>query len=64
MTTEVKVRFKLAKETKNKFRFEEVDETGVLKDFNASMVGTLYVQKVLFGTKRPSHVTITVHVDG
>lgn len=58
------VRLKYAKETKNKYRFEEVDEHGVLKGIQNSFIGVVYLPKELFNGKRPSHITVDVKLDG
>lgn len=44
----VTVTLKLAKETSNTYRFEEVDNRGNKVDFQSTKVGTVYVKKRLF----------------
>lgn len=55
----MKVEFKLEKETKNKYRFQEVDAKGNPVDQAADTIGTIYVRKSFFKTA-PKGVTVTL----
>ena len=53
--------FKLEKETKGTFRYEEVDEQGT-PETAWGKIGTLYVKKTAFerGTEAPTSLRVTV----
>jgi hypothetical protein len=63
-TTEVIVaKFKLEKETRNTYKFAEVDDTG--NEAGAwGKIGSLYVQKTAFprGATAPKEIEITIKV--
>jgi hypothetical protein len=62
-TTQITARFKLEKETRNTFKFAEVDSDG--NDAGAwGKVGSLYVQKTAFprGATAPKEIEITIKV--
>lgn len=54
-----KISFKLERETKNTYRFQEVDAGGHPVALADADIGTLYVKKRLFEGK-PSYVELTV----
>lgn len=53
------VHFRINKETKNKVRYEEVDENGNPVDPANEVVGTVYVSKAKIGKVLPKKMTIT-----
>jgi hypothetical protein len=62
-TTEIVAKFVLEKETRNTFKFAEVDEGGA--EAGAwGKIGSLYVQKTAFprGTPAPKHITVAIKV--
>lgn len=60
----MKVQFKLERETKNTFRFFELNEQGEEASLDEYVIGTLYVQKSIFNGKKPQELNITLHLDG
>lgn len=58
------IRFKLERDTKNTYRFFEVNDDGSnAMEMGNHIVGSLYVQKAVFKAK-PEEITITLHLDG
>ena len=47
------IEFELERATKNTYRFQE-------KDFGNPAIGTLYVQKSVFGSNEPKKLKVTV----
>jgi hypothetical protein len=52
--------FKLERDTKNTFRFQELNEAGDVADASEWLVGTLYLQKSLFNGSTPDKVKVTL----
>lgn len=57
----MEVSFKLEKETKNTYRFQEVDEEGEVKEWADVEMGTIYLNKRNF-SKRPNIIKLTVEL--
>jgi hypothetical protein len=53
------VKFKFEKETKNTYRFQEIDAAGKVVDRFEASIGTLYLKKLYF-TQKPDWVTVTI----
>jgi len=52
--------FKLAKETKNTYRFGEVDRKGNFLDMPDAVVGTVYVKQDQFAGEKPDTINVTI----
>jgi hypothetical protein len=53
------VHLKFEKETKNTYRFQEIDTDGKVVDRYEASIGTLYLKKLYF-TQKPEAITVTV----
>jgi hypothetical protein len=58
----VDLRFKLERETKNTYRFFELNEEGQKADYEEYMIGTLYVQKAFFNGSKPEEIVVSISV--
>ncbi len=58
---QTRVSFSYERETKRKYRFQEIDaSTNELKEMADCLIGTLYVSKSVFGNTPPDNVVITI----
>ena len=59
--TQVQVSFSYERETKRKYRFQEIDpSTNELKEMADCDIGTLYVSKSVFNNVIPDNVVVTI----
>lgn len=56
----IKVTFKLDRETKNTYRFQEIDAAGKPLEIIDAVIGTIYVKKRAFGGNPPANITVEV----
>ena len=55
------VSFSYERETKRKYRFQEIDaSTGELKEMADCDIGALYVSKTVFNNVAPENVVVTI----
>lgn len=60
--SKITVNFAFETETKNKFRFAEVDAKGEPLEQKDAVVGTLYVSKTALGGNAPK--TLSIEIEG
>jgi hypothetical protein len=60
---EIKAKFLLEKETRNTYRFTEVDAQGVKVGYSEMEIGTLYLRKKYFDREPRGIIEITLTVD-
>lgn len=57
-------KFVIDRETKGAIRYAEIDEDGIVKDFDAVVIGTLYIRKKALGADVvPQALTVTVETE-
>ena len=60
MALKITLPFKLAKETKNTFRYGEVDRKGEFLDMPDAVIGTIYVKQDQMAGEAPDKIKVTV----
>ena len=61
MSTKVKVRMQLARETKGTFMFKELDDhERPVENISKTKIGTIYVRKTTFDGVAPDKIDVTV----
>lgn len=60
MALKITLPFKLVKETKNTYRYGEVDRKGAFLDMPDAVVGTVYVKQDQFAGEAPDAITLTI----
>lgn len=58
----MKLVFEFERETKNTYRFRELNDEGIQATQDELLIGVLYVQKVLFNGQRPDLIGVEIKV--
>lgn len=65
MTTgmDITLHFELERETKNTYRFAELNDSGEPAERDEQLIGQLYVQKAFFKNGKPEKIAVTITVE-
>jgi len=56
----IKLRAKMAYDSKRSVRYNECDEQGVELDYARSAVGSIYIKKDVLGAPYPDYITVEI----